>query len=440
MSRKKTLIDFGFRLPSAAHNRPLTFDEFMGVLKKLICVSATPGDYELNLVDNKFVEQIIRPTGLLDPVIKVKNKGNQLEDALKEIKARIAKNERVFLLTLTKKLAEELSEYLITNKIKSHYLHSELKTLERLVILNDLRKGKYDCVVGINLIREGIDLPEVSLVLIFDADKEGFLRNEKSLIQTIGRAARNINGTVILYADKMTESMSNAINETNRRRKIQEKYNIENGIVPRTIIKKISTLEHVEQSQSATIKKYLTHEKISTKSIDQLIATLKNDMKQAAKELKFEEAANLRDVILELETNINPTSEDLVEITQQIFDFGSIFNIPKKAALLSFSTNGSAKSLEVEKVQKAVSLLKETSISDNIEGEMQFDAAFDLATRKKKFPTSKMEGKINIFVFPDLNAGNIGYKIAQQLGGFLALGPVLVGLRRPISDLSRGAT
>ncbi|ALV23295.1 excinuclease ABC subunit B [Mycoplasma sp. (ex Biomphalaria glabrata)] len=308
MSRKKTLIDFGFRLPSAAHNRPLTFDEFMGVLKKLICVSATPGDYELNLVDNKFVEQIIRPTGLLDPVIKVKNKGNQLEDALKEIKARIAKNERVFLLTLTKKLAEELSEYLITNKIKSHYLHSELKTLERLVILNDLRKGKYDCVVGINLIREGIDLPEVSLVLIFDADKEGFLRNEKSLIQTIGRAARNINGTVILYADKMTESMSNAINETNRRRKIQEKYNIENGIVPRTIIKKISTLEHVEQSQSATIKKYLTHEKISTKSIDQLIATLKNDMKQAAKELKFEEAANLRDVILELESERNSKS------------------------------------------------------------------------------------------------------------------------------------
>lgn len=301
MSRKRTLIDYGFRLPSAAHNRPLTFDEFKGLLKKFICVSATPGEYELNLVENKFVEQIIRPTGLLDPVVEVKKKGNQLEDALKEIKKRIAKNERIFLLTLTKKLAEELSEYLITNKIKSHYLHSELKTLERLVILNDLRKGKYDCVVGINLIREGIDLPEVSLVIIFDADKEGFLRNTKSLIQTIGRAARNVNGTVILYADKITESMMGAINETNRRRTIQERYNIENNITPRTIIKKISALEHIEQSQSSTIKKYMAHEKISMKSIEQLITTLKNDMKQAAKELKFEEAANLRDIILELE-------------------------------------------------------------------------------------------------------------------------------------------
>lgn len=238
-ARKQNLVDYGFRLPSALDNRPLKYDEFEKKINQVIYVSATPGDLELEHTNGKYIEQIIRPTGLLDPTIEVKKTKGQIDDLVNEIKTRIEKNERVLITTLTIRMSEELTNYLKELDIKVAYLHSEIKTLERLQIIHDLRVGKYDVVVGINLLREGIDIPEVSLIAILDADKEGFLRSTRSLIQTIGRCARNANGHVIMYADKITDSMKDAINETKRRREIQEKYNKDNNIIPTTINKKI---------------------------------------------------------------------------------------------------------------------------------------------------------------------------------------------------------
>ena len=238
-SRKETLVEYGFRLPSALDNRPLNFEEFEKIMPYVVCTSATPGDYELNKAGGISAEQIIRPTGLLDPIIEVRPTLGQIDDLVHEIKARIAKNERTMVVTLTIRMAEDLTNYLKDKGIKVVYLHHETKTLERSEIIYQLRKGKYDVLVGINLLREGLDIPEVSLISIFDADKEGFLRSTRSLIQIVGRAARNANGLVVMYADHMTDSMQNCIEETNRRRSIQEAYNYENGIIPRTVIKEI---------------------------------------------------------------------------------------------------------------------------------------------------------------------------------------------------------
>ena len=233
--RKQTLVDYGFRLPSALDNRPLKFEEFEKKINQAIYISATPGDYELDLVNHKFVEQVIRPTGLLDPIIEVKPSEGQIDDVIEQINIRKERNERVLITTLTIRMAEELTNYLKDVGIKVAYLHSEVKTLERMKIIQELRIGKYDVVVGINLLREGLDIPEVSLICIMDADKQGFLRSTRSLIQTIGRAARNASGKVIMYADNMSDSMKEAISETERRRKIQEDYNIKHGITPKTI-------------------------------------------------------------------------------------------------------------------------------------------------------------------------------------------------------------
>ena len=278
----------------ARNNRPLRFEEFTSKIKQAIYVSATPGDYELELVDNKVIEQIIRPTGLLDPIIEVRKTENQIFDLVNEIRDRIVKNEKVLITTLTIKMSEELTEYLRSLDIKVAYLHSEVKTLERLQIIHDLRSGKYDCIVGINLLREGIDIPEVSLIAILDADKEGFLRSNRSLIQIIGRCARNANGKCIMYADKITNSMEYAINETKRRRTIQEEYNKVHGIVPKTIeksIKEVITNVSVNNS-SKNKKKSLTEENLN-------IEELEKEMKKAAKELDFERAMQLRDIIFE---------------------------------------------------------------------------------------------------------------------------------------------
>ncbi|MEN0650641.1 excinuclease ABC subunit UvrB [Caldifermentibacillus hisashii] len=300
-ARKNVLVEHGFRLPSALDNRPLMFEEFEKHINQIIYVSATPGPYEMEHCPT-VVEQIIRPTGLLDPIIEVRPIKGQIDDLIGEIQERIRKNERVLVTTLTKKMSEDLTDYLKEIGIKVQYLHSEVKTLERIEIIRDLRLGKYDVIVGINLLREGLDIPEVSLVAILDADKEGFLRSERSLIQTIGRAARNANGKVIMYADQITRSMDFAINETKRRRQIQEEYNRKHGITPKTIQKEIhdvirATIAAEEQEEYSTTDKY---GKLSKKEREKLIQKLEAEMKEAAKALDFERAAELRDLVLEL--------------------------------------------------------------------------------------------------------------------------------------------
>lgn len=293
-ARKMNLVEYGFRLPSALDNRPLKFEEFTKKIKQAIYVSATPGDYELERTNGEYVEQIIRPTGLLDPIIEVRPTNGQIDDLIGEIRDRISKDERTLITTLTIKMSEELTNYLKSLDIKVAYLHSEVKSLERMNIIRDLRLGKYDCIVGINLLREGIDIPEVSLIAILDADKEGFLRSSRSLIQTVGRCARNANGKCIMYADKITDSMKIAIDETARRRKIQEKYNRIHNIVPTTIVKKITdTISNTDDSpKESKIKKEATPS----------IEVLEKEMKEAAKNLDFERAMELRDIIFELKS------------------------------------------------------------------------------------------------------------------------------------------
>ena len=290
--RKQTLVDYGFRLPSALDNRPLKFEEFENKINQAIYVSATPGDYELEKTNNKFVEQIIRPTGLLDPIIEVRKSEGQIDDIISEINDRIKKNERVLITTLTIRMSEELTNYLKEMNIKVAYLHSEVKTLERLKIIHDLRSGVYDCIVGINLLREGLDIPEVSLICILDADKQGFLRSTRSLIQTIGRAARNENGKVIMYADTYSDSMNEAITETQRRRAIQEEYNKVHGITPKTIIKDIKEVV----TNEVTSKK----PKLSKKERVLQIEQIEKEMREAAAAMDFERAMELRDIYFEL--------------------------------------------------------------------------------------------------------------------------------------------
>jgi len=296
-ARKQNLVDYGFRLPSALDNRPLKFEEFEKKLNQTIYVSATPGDYELNLVNNQTVNQIIRPTGLLDPIVEVRPTKNQIDNLLDEIHNRIDKNERVLITTLTIKMAEELTNYLKNIDIKVAYLHNEIKTLERMRIIRDLRLGTYDVVVGINLLREGMDIPEVSLIAIMDADKQGFLRSTRSLIQTIGRCARNSSGKVIMYADTISDSMQEAITETKRRREIQEKYNKEHNIIPKTIIKEIREL--ISNKIEAKDTK---ENKLTKKEKEDMIDRLKKEMNDAAKKLDFERATELRDIIFEMES------------------------------------------------------------------------------------------------------------------------------------------
>ncbi|WP_026559674.1 excinuclease ABC subunit UvrB [Bacillus sp. J37] len=302
-ARKQVLVDHGFRLPSAKDNRPLRFEEFEKHIENIVFVSATPGPYEMEH-SPEMIQQIIRPTGLLDPTIDIRPIEGQIDDLIGEIHTRVEKNQRVLITTLTKKMSEDLTNYLKEIGIKVNYLHSEIKTLERIEIIRELRLGKYDVLVGINLLREGLDIPEVSLVAILDADKEGFLRSERSLIQTIGRAARNSEGHVIMYADKMTNSMEIAINETKRRREIQEEYNKQHGITPQTIQKEIrdvirATMAAEDQEEyETTAASKLT--KLTKKERDKVIAEMENEMKEAAKSLNFERAAELRDLILEL--------------------------------------------------------------------------------------------------------------------------------------------
>ena len=291
-ARKKVLVDYGFRLPSAMDNRPLKFEEFEKKINQIIYVSATPGDYELEKCNGKFVEQIIRPTGLLDPVIEVRKSEGQIDDIIAEINDRIKKNERVLITTLTIRMSEELTNYLKEMNIKVAYLHSEIKTLERLKIIHDLRSGVYDCIVGINLLREGLDIPEVSLICILDADKQGFLRSTRSLIQTIGRAARNANGKVIMYADNYSDSMNEAIKETERRRSIQEEYNKVHGITPKTISKEIKDV--VSNDIKDAKKKLSKREKLEQ------IEVLEKQMREAAANMDFEKAMELRDIYFEL--------------------------------------------------------------------------------------------------------------------------------------------
>ena len=290
--RKQTLVDYGFRLPSALDNRPLRFEEFEAKINQAIYVSATPGDYELERTNNKYVEQIIRPTGLLDPIIEVRKTEGQIDDIISEINERIKRNERVLITTLTIRMSEELTNYLKEMNIKVAYLHSEIKTLERLKIIHDLRSGIYDCIVGINLLREGLDIPEVSLICILDADKQGFLRSNRSLIQTIGRAARNEFGKVIMYADTYSDAMNEAIKETKRRREIQEEYNKVHGITPKTIIKDIKEVV----TNDVTEKK----KKISKKERIEMLETLEKEMREAAAAMDFEKAMELRDIYFEL--------------------------------------------------------------------------------------------------------------------------------------------
>lgn len=314
-SRKVNLVDYGFRLPSAMDNRPLTFNEFEGILGQVIYVSATPSEYELRKSEGVVIEQLIRPTGLLDPEIDVRPSKNQIDDLLEEIDERVKKHERVLITTLTKRMAEELTKFLERANVKCRYIHSEVQTLDRVEILRELRLGVFDVLVGVNLLREGLDLPEVSLVAILDADKEGFLRNQRSLVQTIGRAARNENGMVIMYADKITESMQLAIDETNRRRATQQDYNLEHGITPKTILKsKEAIMEQTTVADSKkTTKRYYIEEEEKSLAADPVVAYLsieelkkmldrtKKAMEKAAKELEFIEAARLRDEYLALQ-------------------------------------------------------------------------------------------------------------------------------------------
>ena len=297
-ARKMNLVEYGFRLPSALDNRPLKYSEFEKKINQVIYVSATPGDLELEHTNNEYIEQIIRPTGLLDPTIEVRKTEGQIDDLVGEIRDRIEKNERTLITTLTIRMAEELTNYLKNLDIKVAYLHAEVKTLERMQIIHDLRIGKYDVVVGINLLREGIDIPEVSLIAILDADKEGFLRSTRSLIQTIGRCARNASGHVIMYADKITDSMQYAINETSRRRFIQNKYNEEHGIIPQTISKAIR-----EVISNVDTQKGIKHsQKLTKKDQALLIDNIEQEMREAAKNMDFERAMELRDILFELKS------------------------------------------------------------------------------------------------------------------------------------------
>jgi len=324
-SRKVNLVDYGFRLPSALDNRPLTFNEFESLVKQTIFVSATPSDYELTKSDGIIVEQIIRPTGLLDPEIEVRSSVNQIDDLLEEIDKRVKQNERVLVTTLTKRMAEELSKFLDKTRVKSRYIHAEVAPLDRVEILRELRLGIFDVLVGVNLLREGLDLPEVSLVAILDADKEGFLRNVRSLVQTIGRAARNVNGKVIMYADRMTDSMRTAIDETNRRRRIQSEYNLANGITPTTVIKSREAIlgqTKVADSRKGEKKYYVESETTSVAAdpvvsyldidkLEKLIKETRKQMEVAAKDLDFIEAARFRDELFDLEKLRDKKSKDL---------------------------------------------------------------------------------------------------------------------------------
>jgi excinuclease ABC subunit B len=321
-ARKTNLVEYGFRLPAAMDNRPLKFEEFEGLQNQVIYVSATPADYELRQSEGVVAEQVIRPTGLLDPVIEVRPTGNQIDDLLEEIRLRIEKNERILVTTLTKRMSEELSKYLVDVGIKTRYIHSDIETLERVEILRDLRMGKIDVIVGINLLREGLDLPEVSLVAILDADKEGFLRSNRSLTQTIGRAARNINGLAIMYADKITKSMQLTMDETTRRRAKQMAYNKEHGLTPQAIKKSIDTM----MAAQATVrgKKYDSYENhldselgvaadpvvayMSKEQLEKAILQTRREMEIAAKELDFQQAAALRDEMFALQGQLKDKS------------------------------------------------------------------------------------------------------------------------------------
>jgi excinuclease ABC subunit B len=302
-SRKKTLVEFGFRLPSALDNRPLKFEEFGSRISQVVFVSATPADYELEMGEDGLVEQIVRPTGLLDPEIDVRSAEHQVDDLLDELKVRIEKKERVLITTLTKRMAEDLTDYYSDLGIRVKYLHSDIPTMERMDIIRDLRMGIFDVLIGINLLREGLDIPEVSLVAILDADKEGFLRSKRSLIQTSGRAARNVEGTIIMYADRMTPSMQGAIDETARRRQIQAAYNQKHNITPTSIKKSVTTIfESVYESDyvtADTVSESLA-EYETLNDLDAIIGKMKTEMNQAATELEFERAAELRDRIEEL--------------------------------------------------------------------------------------------------------------------------------------------
>ena len=306
-SRKQTLVDYGFRLPSALDNRPQTFDEFMAITNQLVYVSATPGEYERRR-SGRVVEQIVRPTGIVDPRVDVRETRNQIDDLMNEIRARVEREERVLVTTLTKKMSEDLTDYLLEMGFRVRYLHSEIDTLERIQIIRDLRLGEYDVLVGVNLLREGLDLPEVSLVAILDADKEGFLRGETSLIQTIGRAARNQEGTVLMYADKETEAMRAAIRETDRRRAIQVAYNEEHGITPQTIVKGISDIAEFLQSDSKVPsqkrRRKRRDEELGEEELGKLIVELEEEMLAAADELRFEYAAQVRDELRELRRDL----------------------------------------------------------------------------------------------------------------------------------------
>ena len=299
-ARKQMLVDYGFRLPSALDNRPLKYEEFEEKINQVIYVSATPGDEELQKVNNKVVEQIIRPTGLLDPLIEVRKQENQVDDLIEEIEKQIEKGDRTLVTTLTIRMAEELTSYLKNLNIKVAYLHSEVKTLERLKIIHDLREGKYDVLVGINLLREGLDIPEVSLVAILDADKQGFLRSHRSLIQTIGRCARNADGRVIMYANLISDAMRTAIDETKRRREIQIKYNKGHNIVPKTIKEKIMDVVTVNDEVEEKTKKRTIKD---VKETEKIIKGLEEEMQKAAKELDFERAMELRDIIFEMKVS-----------------------------------------------------------------------------------------------------------------------------------------
>jgi excinuclease ABC subunit B len=304
-SRKETPVEYGFRLPSALDNRPLTFEEFEHRMNQMIYVSATPGPYELTKSAGVVIEQIIRPTGLVDPPVEVRPVKGQIDDLLHEIRERVARGERVLVTTLTKRMAEDLAEYYAEVGVKCRYLHSEIETLERVKILRDLRKGEFDVLIGINLLREGLDLPEVSLVAILDADKEGFLRSAGSLIQTIGRCARNLNGRAILYADRRTDSMNKAMGETDRRRALQEAYNQANGITPESIVRPLEmslagivAADYTDLTGEAEgIPEFQTQEEL-----DAYVVKLESDMREAAKRFEFEKAAKLRDTIKELRT------------------------------------------------------------------------------------------------------------------------------------------
>lgn len=301
-ARKETLVNYGFRLPSALDNRPMRFEEFEDMIHQAIFVSATPGDYELEKTHGEIVEQIIRPTGLLDPLVSVRPTQGQIDDLTDEIRKRIEKNERVLITTLTVRMAEDLTSYLKGMDFKVAWLHHEVKTIERTEIIRDLRKGKYDVLIGINLLREGLDIPEVSLIAILDADKEGFLRSERSLIQIIGRAARNAHGEVIMYGDHITDSMHKALEETSRRRAIQTAYNKEHHITPQTIIKPIHEVVRSKETQEMTAKYIHKKAAVNKKDKDKLIANLQKEMKEAAKVLDFERAAQLRDILFELQS------------------------------------------------------------------------------------------------------------------------------------------